>query len=318
MKWTDIIKISIASSLRNKKRSLVAALSVTVSLAALSTAFCINAGIEEEKDRLLAQNNNLNLITVLAKTDDAAQNSLLIGDYELELINATEHVSASTPIYRFPLAISLGGDNISSQVVALNYDFLAAMNFDIVRGEIENTASAFSFVFDRSFGQGLDDSNQEDGSVEVLNKPLFGSFAGENNQSIARPIQVAAVLETGSDANLVFANLNSIELALLTVFPAHDPLHNNGFYSEAWVLVDEIEHVNEVESSLQHLGFETSSHYDQIILQQDYFKDLKFMLLSLGMLVAVVSIICISTTMLFSTESRKKGTGRYSNIGREH
>ncbi len=271
----------------------------------------------------------------------------------IDTFSALSHVVETSPVYEFGVLARSGKYENHMYVTAMSYDMLMASKIPVVEGAMPNegdplmliagTNSEFNFYDPNGgsmyYGKGME---EQEAPVDLMAGPLFAIYDIDTYyQSMGDPAVQAPKKHLLSTAAIVgsadpmarfsehdysvYADLAAVEQLFQKLFGKkawpNQQTDEKGkpitpmTYNRAYVLVDEIDNVTEVQQSITDMGFEAQSELDYLQAMQEQSRIIQYVLAGIGSVSLFVAAIGIANTMLMSIFERTKEIGVFKVLG---
>ncbi len=285
----------------------------------------------------------------------AAAEAVALDSDAVDAFGNMAHVRCASPVYNFSILAQSGKYQADLYVYAMSYDMLAALKLPVLEGAlpargddlalIAGKQVAFNFYDPKSTSWGWGDPTAEP-PVDMMNASLFAIYdvnayymaQGGGMDGEAPPMPKKYLLETVATLGLdnseygwsqydynVYADLEAVEREFTKVFKKaawpSQQLDSKGkpinpmTYSQAYVLVDDIDNVAAVQEQITAMGFQASSDMDYLKSMQEQSRVIQYVLAGIGSVSMLVAAIGIANTMLMSIFERTKEIGVFKVLG---
>ncbi len=286
---------------------------------------------------------------------DQPQSDVKLDQTTVDTFSAMPHVLEASPVYEFSIMAKSGKYESNMYVTAMTYEMLMASKIPVVEGAMPNegdplaliAGSMASFNFydpgggggGMYYGMGMEEM---EAPVDLMAAPLFAIYDIEGYyQSMSDPatptpkkhlLSTAAIV--GSEDPMsgysehdysVYADLAAVEQLFQKLFGKkawpNQQTDSKGKpivpmeYNSAYVLVDNIDNVSEVQQSINDMGFEAHSELDFLQAMQEQSRIIQYVLAGIGSVSLFVAAIGIANTMLMSIFERTKEIGIFKVLG---
>ena len=182
--------------------------------------------------------------------------------------------------------------------------------------------------------------------VDLMNKPMFvifdqdaywqskGGNTGEDGQAVTPPkkymvnacgVMAGEVEEWGENSDTVFCDIEVFKTYLKRVFKNKtipgQPTTSSGkpykelYYNQAYVKVDKVDNMKEVQTAIQNMGLQPQSNTEWIEQMQEQSRSIQMVLGGIGAVSMFVAAISIANTMMMSIYERTKEIGIFKVLG---
>lgn len=264
-----------------------------------------------------------------------------------------ENVLCASPVYNFSVIAKAGKYQSDLNVNAMSYEMLQLLKLPILEGELPEKNAPLTFLAGSKVGYNFYDpkggSSQWDNwgvgepNVNMYETPVFVIFdtdayyrAQSGEQGVVMPkkyiINTSALLGLGSEDGgyseydySVYAELESVQSMFKKLFKKNawpgqstdskgKPINPMEF-SQAYVLVNEVDNVAAVQQAITDSGYQASSQLDYLKMVQEQSKTIQYVLAGIGSVSLIVAAIGITNTMLMSIFERTKEIGIFKVLG---
>ncbi len=262
------------------------------------------------------------------------------------------HVEVASPLLNIGVIAKQGIYEGWFQIQGMNQDALRKMDIDIAEGELPPADGSLQLFYGNQVITNFYNARtneyywetMEVPDVDLMNDPVFLIFdtdayyqAGstdENGRNIQPPKKyiiptcgmMAGDLETYKEnCNSVFADIDALKAQLKKVFKNKvipgQPSTKGGkpykelYYEEVYIRVDDMEHVQEVQQTIQDMGFNANSNAEWMEQTQSQMGMIQMVLGGIGAVSLFVAAIGIANTMMMSIYERTKEIGIIKVLG---
>lgn len=265
-----------------------------------------------------------------------------------------EHVTAASPIYYFDVFAKVGSYESYISINAMDYDMLLALKLPVIEGEMPQRGDPLTLISGRRVGFQFYNPNAMDGGyvdywsdpdakppVDMFNSSLFVIYdmnaywnwqMGDGDPPKKYILDTAAVIgEPDSEYGYsqfdynTYADLAAVEDLFQKIFKKNpwpnQPTDSKGkpitpmTYNQAYVMVDNIDNVAEVQKQITAMGFQAHSELDYLKAMQEQSRVIQYVLGGIGSIALLVAAIGITNTMLMSIFERTKEIGIFKVLG---
>lgn len=262
------------------------------------------------------------------------------------------HVEVASPLLNIGVIAKQGIYEGWFQIQGMNQDALRKMDIDIAEGELPPADGSLQLFYGNQVITNFYNARtneyywetMEVPDVDLMNDPVFLIFdtdayyqAGstdENGRNIQPPKKyiiptcgmMAGDLETYKEnCNSVFADIDALKTQLKKVFKNKvipgQPSTKGGkpykelYYEEVYIRVDDMEYVQEVQQTIQDMGFNANSNAEWMEQTQSQMGMIQMVLGGIGAVSLFVAAIGIANTMMMSIYERTKEIGIIKVLG---
>ncbi len=262
------------------------------------------------------------------------------------------HVEVASPLLNISVIAKQGVYEGWFQIQGMNQDALQKMDIDIAEGELPPADGSLQLFYGNQVITNFYNARtneyywetMEVPDVDLMNDPVFLIFdtdayyqAGstdENGRNIQPPKKyiiptcgmMAGDLETYKEnCNSVFADIDALKAQLKKVFKNKvipgQPSTKGGkpykelYYEEVYIRVDDMEYVQEVQQTIQDMGFNANSNAEWMEQTQSQMGMIQMVLGGIGAVSLFVAAIGIANTMMMSIYERTKEIGIIKVLG---
>lgn len=262
------------------------------------------------------------------------------------------HVEVASPLLNISVIAKQGVYEGWFQIQGMNQDALQKMDIDIAEGELPPADGSLQLFYGNQVITNFYNARtneyywetMEVPDVDLMNDPVFLIFdtdayyqAGstdENGRNIQPPKKyiiptcgmMAGDLETYKEnCNSVFADIDALKTQLKKVFKNKvipgQPSTKGGkpykelYYEEVYIRVDDMEYVQEVQQTIQDMGFNANSNAEWMEQTQSQMGMIQMVLGGIGAVSLFVAAIGIANTMMMSIYERTKEIGIIKVLG---
>ena len=275
-----------------------------------------------------------------------------IDDAVVEEIAGIPHVELASPILNISVIAKQGAYEGWFQIQGMNQKALQMMDIDIAEGELPPADGSLQLFYGNQVITSFYNSRTNESywdtmeapDVDLMNDPVFVIFDTDayyqaggtdpNGQTILPPKKyivptcgiMAGDLQTYKEnCNSVFADIDALKVQLKKVFKNKvipgQPTTKSGkpykdlYYEEVYVRVDSMDHVQEVQQTIQDMGFNANSNAEWMEQTQSQMGMIQMVLGGIGAVSLFVAAIGIANTMMMSIYERTKEIGIIKVLG---
>lgn len=352
MKFFELVKFSFSSLWRRKLRTVLTLLGVMIGTASIVVMMSLGIGIDYSYTEQLKNSATLTLINVYNyNTGSTGSTDTKLTQDTVDTFAAMAHVTCASPVYQFDVVAQSGKYQGNLSVMAVTHDMLEAMKLPVLRGSLPAEGDPLQLIAGRQAGNNFYDpsanANSDGGMmyfstdgateppVDMYESQIFAIYdtSAYYNQKPFKKYLLTTCAEVGSaDANGyseydygVYADLAAVETQFQKIFKKNawpnQTTDKSGkpvrpmTYSQAYVLVDDIKNVTDVQNQITAMGFQASSNADYLKSMQESSRMIQYLLAGIGSVSLIVAAIGITNTMLMSIFERTKEIGIFKVLG---
>lgn len=277
----------------------------------------------EHMDNVIGVNPKMNFgnITVSVSTSD--DNSRYKTDYAS--IAGTTNKAVNTFGYEITKGNNLSSISDGVTIEALAGEYFAYSLYDTQRPEGSNTIDYWSYLYGGEGSGNGTETKLPDPYVDVLNTSFTLTLGDDdpnsNDKIVTQKFKIVGILKEDyskgyeTSSGLLF---NSDDIKKL--IKQYNQLNNitqseDQGYSEAYVKVNDINSVSEVESKIKEMGFSTSSLESIREPMEKEVRQKQLMFAGLGVVSLFVAALGIMNTMIMAISERKREIGVMKALG---
>ncbi len=240
-------------------------------------------------------------------------------------------------------------------VRGMSQEALESMDFDLAEGTLPTSDTELQFLYGNtvitSFYNGKTNKDYwetgELAEVDYVNSPMFIIFdqdaywnnkyggTDENGAPIPAPkkyiVPTCGVMAggaedyTNSNGGYIFCNVDALKTQLTKAFKGKaipgQPTNSAGkpykeiYYNEAYIRVDDMDHVMEVQDQIRALGLQPTSNVEWMNQAKESSRSIQMALGGIGAVSLFVAAIGIANTMMMSIYERTKEIGVMKVLG---
>lgn len=286
-----------------------------------------------------------------ASTTDSSSadtEQLQLDDTMLEAIAAIPHVKIASPILSQSVILKQGSYEGYVNLRGMSLDALEKMNLPIGEGSLpEQGSTELQLVFGNQIITNFYNykTNQyywDTGilpDIDFMNQPFFAIFdmdayyqsqSGEGDMPKKYMLNASGMIEGGlEDYNEyswdVYVDIEALKTQLKRIFKGKpipgQPTTKSGkaykelIYTEAYVQVDSMDYVKEVQTQISSMGFQANSNAEYLESMQEQSRSIQAVLGGIGGVSLFVAAIGIANTMMMSIYERTKEIGVIKVLG---
>lgn len=277
-----------------------------------------------------------------------------IDDAMMERLAAIEHVEIASPILSVSVIARQGVWEGYLNLRGMSAEALEKMNLELKEGTLPTSESELSLLYGNTVitdfynaktnqyywetGELADIDYMKDSLFMIFDTDAYwnSKYGGtdENGNPVAAPkkylVPASGVLagdpeEYGENSNYVFCNVQALKTELKKIFKGKvipgQPTTQGGkpykeiYYDQAYIRVDDMKYVEEVQEQIRALGLQASSNIEWMNQVQEQSRSIQAALGGIGAVSFFVAAIGIANTMMMSIYERTKEIGVMKVLG---
>ncbi len=263
-----------------------------------------------------------------------------------------DHVTAASPRYNFSIFARSGAYESYFNVIAVTHEMLVAMNLPVMEGVIPEAEQPLQFVAGRmtAFNFYNPKSNEyidywsnpdAEPPINLTEDSIFGVYdteaywqwqSGMGDAPKKYLLNIAALVGDPSseygmsehDYN-TYCDIEAVDELFGKIFKKKpwpgQQVDSKGkpivpmTFTEAVVLVDDVDNVATVQKQITDMGFQAYSQLDTLKMVQEQSRSIQYLLAGIGSISLLVAAIGITNTMMMSIFERTKEIGIFKVLG---
>ena len=278
-------------------------------------------------------------------SESDSQEPVRIDDTAIEQFKHMEHVEVASPVLSTWILLRQGVWENSASLRGMSREALEKMDIDIAEGSLPEEGGELQFFYGNTVI--TDFYNSKTGqNVDLMNTPMFVIFdtdayynakyggTDENGNPIPAPkkymvpacgLMAGKPMEWGENANSILCDVEALKAHLKKVFKGKvipgQPTNKSGkpykeiYYNQAYIRVDDMDYVTEVQDQIRALGFQAESNVEWMNQVQEQSRSIQMALGGIGAVSLFVAAIGIANTMMMSIYERTKEIGVMKVLG---
>ena len=278
---------------------------------------------------------------------------LRIDDALAEKIAAIPHVEVASPVLSVNVLAKQGVYMGDLQVQGMTQEGLKALNLNVGEGSLPSAKDGLQFFYGNQVITNFYNSqtneyyweNNNLADVDFMKDPIFVIFdtdayynaqnGGDGSGQTAAPpkkyiiptsgVMAGTINDYSEGSYNVYADIDQLKAMLKKVFKGKaipgQPTNKSGkpykeiYYDQLYVKVDNIENVQEVQKTIQDMGYGAESNAEWMQQTKDQMKMIQLVLGGIGAVSLFVAAIGIANTMMMSIYERTKEIGIIKVLG---
>lgn len=333
MGW--IFRLCIMNMKRRRTRTVLTVLGVTIGVISIVSLLSLGIGVKDVMLKDYESGDTVRRITVYGEESGKRKDKMLT-DRTLENLSKLSHVETAYPVYEVDAVMQMDKYIGYAQVSGIPAEQLE--KFELVEGaDIRGKGLKPELVFGNLMGTFFYNENtgssfmeaEDKKTKDMLGKKLAVDI-GFDESRFSDKLTVDGVLE-GDDntytmeSQKIYCDLEVLLRYLKRKSPngviTGQPTDQEGnaykdfIYSNAVVIVDDIDEVDDVVKKLQDMGFQTENEKEYLDSVKKTLKVVQLLLGGIGMIALVVAVIGISNTMTTAVYDRINEIGILKVLG---
>lgn len=333
MGW--IFRLCIMNMKRRRTRTVLTVLGVTIGVISIVSLLSLGIGVKDVMLKDYESGDTVRRITVYGEENGKRKDKMLT-DRTLENLSKLSHVETAYPVYEVYAVMQMDKYIGYAQVSGIPAEQLE--KFELVEGaDISGKGLKPKLVFGNLMGTFFYNENtgssfmeaEDKKTKDMLGKKLAVDI-GFDESRFSDKLTVDGVLE-GDDntytmeSQKIYCDLEVLLRYLKRKSPngviTGQPTDQEGnayrdfIYSNAVVIVDDIDEVDDVVKKLQDMGFQTENEKEYLDSVKKSLKVVQLLLGGIGMIALVVAVIGISNTMTTAVYDRINEIGILKVLG---
>lgn len=285
---------------------------------------------------------------VSGKTQGDTTEQVQLDEANLALIAAIPHVEIVSPILNYSVIAKQGSYEAYLNFKGMTLDALNKLDIPLAEGRLPlqdnndvemviGNQVIYNFYDTKSTYGYYDPENLPD--IDFMNSPLFviydidayyNSQAGQGQMPKKYLVNTCGLVagtveEYNQHSYEVYVDIDALEFQLKKIFknkvipgqpttPGGKP-YKELIYNEAYVQVDKMENVKEVQKQIMDMGFQASSNIEFLDFMEEQSRTIQAVLGGIGGVSLFVAAIGIANTMMMSIYERTKEIGIIKVLG---
>lgn len=350
MNWFELIRFSLGNLLRRKLRTSLTVLGVMIGTASIVVMMSLGIGLDYSYTQQLENSATLTMITVNSNYYyESSSDAVQLTDDTVAEFSAMNNVTCASPVYNFSVILKSGKYEGYGNVNAVSLDLLNALDPPLISGQLPVEGDPLCFLVGKEVGYNFYDPNSSgdyyyyydesgerpDPTVNLEEDQIYVYYDMNGyymNTAKKYSLEIAAVTgdpesdygSTEFDYN-IYADIEAVKETFTKLFKKNpwpnQQTDKNGkpitpmTYSQAYVLVDDVNNVEAVQKQITEMGFNAYSEADWLDSMKEQSKTIQYVLAGIGSVSLIVAAIGITNTMLMSIFERTKEIGIFKVLG---
>ena len=294
------------------------------------------------------------MIESSSSSDSSSNEPIRIDDAMMETLSQIEHVEVASPVLSISALAKQGIWEGNIYIRGMSQEALEKMNLEAVEGTIPTSEDELQLFYGNTvitnfYNARTQQYYWETGElpeVDFMNDPMFVIFdmdayynnkyggTDENGTPVPAPkkyvvpacgVMAGGEEEYGENSSYVLCNVNALKKQLTKAFKGKaipgQPTNSAGkpykeiYYDEAYIRVDDMDHVEEVQEQIRALGLQANSNVEWMNQVKEQSRSIQAALGGIGAVSLFVAAIGIANTMMMSIYERTKEIGVMKVLG---
>ena len=345
MKFSDLLRMSINNLRRRKLRTGLTVLGVVIGTASIVVMVSLGIGLKEITVEQYESSGSLTKIEVYRNYGMGGSENEedgFITDKTIESFKGIPHVKAVSPVLSIYVQMRQGAYEGSSRIEGLSREALEEI--ELGEGRLPDPSSGTMELvvgpmvaqnfWDAKTGRGFWETGEQP-AVDLYGKPFFTMFqssgAEESGKQKKYVFPVSGLVKSDTDENGnpmyneysygIYTDVETLKTQLKRIYKKNpipgQPVNKKGkpynyyVYDNAYVYVDDMNNVMEVQAAVTDMGYEAHSSM-QWLEQMDM---IQAVLGGIGAVSLFVAAIGIANTMMMSIYERTREIGVLKVLG---
>ena len=352
MEFFDLLEMSANNLTRRKMRTFLTVLGVLIGTASIVVMLSLGFGLNKSTMEQIEESGGLTTITVYGNGsyDDYVKSGELKGvlcDTSIASLTKLEHVTLVSPVMNFSVLLRQGSYEQNTSLTAMSLEAMKEMNMPIGEGKLPGKGDELSLIFGNQtiydFYNYKTEENywdtKEQPDVDLLGTPFLVVFdvdsyysaqSGEGTPPKKYAVNgTASIKGTNEEYNEfswnIYCDIDALQTKLKKIFRGRvipgQPETKSGkpyaefSYDQAYVYVDKMENVTDVQKQITEMGYEAWSNAEYLESMQNQYRMIQAVLGGIGAVSLFVAAIGIANTMMMSIYERTKEIGIIKELG---
>ena len=294
------------------------------------------------------------MIESSSSSDSSSNEPIRIDDAMMETLSQIEHVEVASPVLSISALAKQGIWEGNIYIRGMSQEALEKMNLEAAEGTIPTSEDELQLFYGNTvitnfYNARTQQYYWETGElpeVDFMNDPMFVIFdmfsyynnkyggTDENGTPVPAPkkyvvpacgVMAGGEEEYGENSSYVLCNVNALKKQLTKAFKGKaipgQPTNSAGkpykeiYYDEAYIRVDDMDHVEEVQEQIRALGLQANSNVEWMNQVKEQSRSIQAALGGIGAVSLFVAAIGIANTMMMSIYERTKEIGVMKVLG---
>ena len=342
MRFFDLLTMSVTNLRRRKLRTALTVLGVIIGTASIVVMVSLGIGLKEMTVEQYSSYGSLNRIEVMSNYgwgSDQDESGFLVDD-TMKIFEQIPHVKFVSPVLRTYVNLRQGAYSGGTSLIGMSLDVLEEIELSVGKLPEPNAKNMELIVgnmvardfWNTKTGEGYWESGEMP-DVDLYNESFYmmfqtnGDYNGKQKKYIF-PVSgmVHGDEETYSEYSYgIYVDIEQLKTKLKRIYKKKpipgQPTNKKGkpynyfVYDNAYVYVDDMENVIDVQSKITELGYQAYSNMQWLEQAQEQTDMIQAVLGGIGAVSMFVAAISIANTMMMSIYERTKEIGVLKVLG---
>lgn len=350
MKVVDLFLLAINNLKRRKFRTVLTVLGVVIGTSSIVVMVSLGLGMSESLLQSFKSSGSLTKINIsnYGGMTDSKKTPVQLTDDSLKQLEAIPHVTGVSPSLEVPIAAKFGAYEANYSIRGVSQAYLSQMK--LKEGSVPPSgASELTLVYGNTVGSSFHKVKnwQDSYTANPMKDTIFYIFpekrssnpngvSGAQAENEGNKPQKKYILKTAGimegtaedyseESMYAYADIDTLKTFLKKIYKKDlvpDPkTGKNGkplryyVYDEAYVFVDDMNNVSEVQKTITDMGYSAYSNLEWLKQSQDSLNMVQMVLGGIGAVSLLVAAIGIMNTMMMSIFERTKEIGVMKVLG---
>ncbi len=340
MNLLDLLSLCAKNLLRRRTRSLLAIMGVLVGTCSVVLMLSIGFGLTASYEAQIESYGNLHMINMYyyggnSFSSNSGREQGVLNDKSLEQISKMEGVTAVTPVISQSMTFGAGKYVMSTEVKGVDPEVFEKFNYSLKEGRTLASTDKLNVLFGSWVPQWFYDPQSRDyqeKEINVMREELVMTadwYYGQKESEVPKDkteyelyeVKAIGVLEETNDNSDYCAYMNIKEMEKIqkaTAKANKERVSNsskNKTYEEALVYVENLDYIEDINTTLKDQGYQTSSPIDWLQAMKKTANMIQMVLGGIGGISLIVAALGITNTMIMSVYERTREIGVMKVIG---
>ena len=341
MKFSDLLRMSINNLRRRKLRTGLTVLGVVIGTASIVVMVSLGIGLKEITVEQYESSGSLTKIEVYRNYGMGGSENEedgFITDKTIESFKGIPHVKAVSPVLSIYVQMRQGAYEGSSRIEGLSREALEEI--ELGEGRLPDPSSGTMELvvgpmvaqnfWDAKTGRGFWETGEQP-AVDLYGKPFFTMFqssgAEESGKQKKYVFPVSGLVNPmyNEYSYGIYTDVETLKTQLKRIYKKNpipgQPVNKKGkpynyyVYDNAYVYVDDMNNVMEVQAAVTDMGYEAHSSMQWLEQAQEQMDMIQAVLGGIGAVSLFVAAIGIANTMMMSIYERTREIGVLKVLG---